>query len=237
MKPIASYSFLPWLRQGIANTITAQDHDASVKTRASVHVEVTLQGEALGGGAALTQPIAQDIALYGPGDIIGIDPRAIFRTEPRNWITNFESNYLAAIEFYHEDFAWRYTPAAPDGSGLKLRPWLTLIVLDESEFSDAAMGPGQPLPAITISNLGVFPSADDMWAWAHVHFNETLGPTPTDVVSPDMNAVLPRENALLSGNPDVGYSRIVCPRRLADNTAYHAFLVPTFEPGRLAGLG
>ena len=31
--------------------------------------------------------------------------------------------------------------------------------------------------------------------------------------------------------------RLICPRRLADNTGYHAFVVPTFETGRLAGLG
>ena len=237
MKPIASYSFLPWLRQGVANTITAPDHDAAVKTRASIHVEVTLKGEPLGGGAELTQTIAQDIALYGPGDIIGIDPRAIFRTDPRPWITNFESNYLPAIEFYEEDFPWRYTPAAPDASGLRLRPWLTLIVLQDTEFSDGATAADQPLPAIAINALGVFPAADDLWAWAHVHFNQSLGANPGEIISPDMNAVLPRVQSLLATNPDAAYSRVVCPRRLADNTGYHAFLIPTFETGRLAGLG
>ena len=38
-------------------------------------------------------------------------------------------------------------------------------------------------------------------------------------------------------NPDLAYSRLVCPRRLADNAGYHAFVVPTFETGRLAGIG
>ena len=41
----------------------------------------------------------------------------------------------------------------------------------------------------------------------------------------------------LAVNPDIAYSRIICPRRLEENCAYHAFLVPTFERGRLAGLG
>lgn len=237
MKPIASYSFLPWLRQGIANTITAPDQDASVKTRATVHVEVTLQGDPIGGGTELTQTIANDIALYGPGDIVGIDQRAIFRTDPRNWVTNFESNYLTAIEFYDEDFPWRYTPAAPDGSGLKLRPWLTLIVLTETEFKEGVPSATQPLPFITIADAGVFPPADELWAWAHVHFNQSLAGNPTEVVSPDLNAVLPRVRAVLASNPDLAYARIVCPRRLTDNTGYNAFLIPTFETGRLAGLG
>ena len=43
--------------------------------------------------------------LYGAGDIIGIESRAIVRTEPRHWITNFETNYLPFIEFYEEDLA------------------------------------------------------------------------------------------------------------------------------------
>ena len=92
VRPIANYSFLPWLRQGIANTITAADGDTSVATRATTKVEVQVEGSPVAGGVALTQTVAQNIALYGPGDIIGIDERAIVRTEPRNWISNFESN-------------------------------------------------------------------------------------------------------------------------------------------------
>ena len=83
----------------------------------------------------LTHDVARDVALYGPGDIVGIDRRAIVRMEPRDWITNFEPNYLPYIEFYDEDFPWRYTPAAPDGAA-RLRPWLTLVVLKEDEFKE-----------------------------------------------------------------------------------------------------
>ena len=51
-----------------------------------------------------------------------------------------------------------------------------------------------------------------------------------------MSAVLPRFEALLAKDRDQAYARLMCPRRLADNTGYHAFLVPTFETGRRAGL-
>ena len=237
MTPAATYSFLPWLRQGIANTITSADGDPAVKTRASVHVELQLSGNPVGGGPALTQTLAQDIALYGPGDIVGIDARAVVRTEPRNWITNFESNYLPAVDFYDEDFPWRYTPAAPDASRLRLRPWIALVVLAEQEFEEGKNIAGRPLPYITVSDANAFPSADELWAWAHVHFNQSLSAGPDEIVSPDMDAVLARVEAILAGNRDAAYSRLVCPRRLADNTDYHAFVVPTFETGRLAGLG
>ena len=237
MITIATYSFLPWLREGVANTITAVDGDNTVKTRATINVALQLTGEAVGGGAPLTQPLSQNIALYGPGDIIGIDSRAIVRLEPHNWITNFESNYFPAIDFYDEDFPWRYTPAAPDGTGLKLRPWIALIVLTEKEFQEGQNGGNRPLPYITVPDASVFPPADQLWAWAHVHFNQSLSGGPSELVSPDMSAVLPRVQAIINQNPDLAYSRILCPRRLADNTAYHAFLMPVFETGRLAGLG
>ena len=237
MNPLANYSFLPWLRQGIANTITAADGDATVKTRATTHVELQLSGDPVGGGAELTQTIPQDIALYGPGDIIGIDARAIFRTDPHSWITNFESNYLPAVEFYDKDFPWRYTPAAADPSGLRLRPWIALVVLKESEFQDGQNTLNRPLPFITIPDGSVLPSADELWAWAHVHFNQSVAGSATELVSPDMGAVLPRVQAIVATNRDLAYARLVCPRRLEDNTGYYGFVVPTFETGRLAGLG
>ena len=237
MSVIGTYSFLPWLRQGVANTIASADGDASVKTRASISVALQLAGDPVAGGAQLVHPISQDVALYGPGDIVGIDARAIVRTEPRHWVTNFESNFLPAIDFYDEDFPWRYTPAAPAAGGLRLRPWLALIVLKEDEFEEGKNAANRPLPTITVADTGAFPPADQLWAWAHVHFNTSLAGAPGEVVSPDMAAVLPRVQTVLGQNPDVAYSRLICPRRLADDTGYHAFLVPTFETGRLAGLG
>ena len=152
-----------------------------------------LTGQAVGGGAPLTQPISQNIALYGPGDIVGFDCASeCVRTEPRNWITNFESNYLAAIDFYDEDFPWRYTPAAPDSTGLQLRPWIALIVLKESEFQEGKNTADRPLPYIDRRRRqAVFPPADELWAWAHVHFNQSFSGDPNDAGLSDMSAVLP----------------------------------------------
>lgn len=237
MKTVATYAFLPWLRQGVANTITAADGDASVKLRAAIDVALTLSGDPVVAGAELTQTISQKVALYGPGDLVGIESRAVVRTEPRPWISNFEANYLPAIDFYDEDFPWRYTPAAADPSGLRLRPWIALIVLADGEFTEGAKPAGRPLSYITVADLGVFPLSKDLWAWAHVHFNQSLSGDPNVLVSPDMNQVLPRVQSIVAANPDLAYSRLMSPRRLADNTSYTAFVVPVYETGRLAGLG
>ena len=82
----------------------------------------------------------------------------------------------------------------------------------------------------------MFPAAADLWAWAHVHVNRGLD-AAGEVVSDDMASVLPKFDAAMQENPDLGLSRLVCPRHLAKTTGYHAFVVPTFESGRLAGLG
>ena len=101
-------------------------------------------------------------------------------------VTNFESNYLAAVDFYDEDFPWRYTPApAP---GLQLCPWIALIVLKETEFAEGKNIANRPLPFITISDPSVFPPAGELWAWAHVHFNQGLSANAGELVSPDMSA-------------------------------------------------
>ncbi len=230
---LGTYAFLPWLRQGVANAITAPPASGA---RASIHVEIDLAGNPIAGGAQLTQAIAQDVSLYGPGDIIGIDPRAVIRTEPRAGVNTFESNYLAGVDFYDEDFPWRYTPTP--AAGLQLSPWIALIVLKQSEYAEGTNLASRPLPFITLTDPTVLPVAAELWAWAHVHFNQGLSPDPsTQLVSSDMSAVLPLVQSILNSNPDLAYSRLLCPRLLDVVTPYDAFVIPVFESGRLAGLG
>ncbi len=234
---IGTYTFLPWLRQGIANEIQTVDLDATVKTRASVTVNLNLKGTG-GGGGDVNSPVTRHVALYGPGDIIGIEAAAIIKHEPLDWITNFEPNYLPYIEFYDEDFAYRYTPAVPAGG--RLRPWISLAVLTEEEFKEGGNILGKPLSFIEIaapSMEAVFPPADELWAWAHVHCNQNLAGNASAPQAPNMASVLTKLESLLAQQPDLAYSRVICPRKLAPNTGYHAFLIPTFETGRLAGLG
>ena len=154
-------------------------------------------------------------------------------------MTNFEPNYLPYIEFYDEDFPWRYTPAAPDLGLHRLRPWLALIVLEEDEFRDAAVVSSRPLPAfeLTADVATSFPPAEQLWAWAHVHVNRDLIRQDGVINSADGDAAGARLEDTLAKNADHAYSRILSPRRLAPNLTYHAFLVPSFESGRLAGLG
>lgn len=232
---IANYTFLPWLRQGIANKIDTADNDAGVKVRAKIKVDFKLQLEKVDGSSA-SEPFTKDVELYGPGDIIGIDPKVVIKNEPHNWITNFEPNYLPYVEFYEESFPWRYTPARPGDD--RLRPWIALVVVKEGEFEEAKNIQGKPLSYITVPNADTkFPPADQLWAWAHVHVSESLMDQDTKIVEADTNKIATAFQAVMNKNPDLASSRILCPIKLESNTAYHAFLIPTFETGRLAGLG
>jgi len=233
--PIATYSFLPWLRQGLANNITAADGDAGVQVRAAIDIELTVKAEGVDGAVPDTL-FTRPVQLYGPGDIVGIEPKSIVKHEPRDWITNFEPNYLPYVEFYDEDFPWRYTPAAPGGH--RLRPWIALVVLQEGEFTEGKNLQNRPLPFIEVADAAtLFPPAGQLWAWAHVHVNRSLGANDAEVVSDDGAAVTGRLDSVLAEDADLAYARLVCPRRLEAKKAYHAFVVPVFETGRLAGLG
>jgi hypothetical protein len=232
--PIATYSFLPWLRQGLANHIQPGGENTAGKLRANIPVRLSVSATKTDGSAAAVDPVDKNIEIYGPGDIVGIDSRAIVKTEPRNWITNFEPNYLPYIDFYEEDFPWRYTPAAPDSD--RLTPWIMLVVLKEDEFDDGTNSKGKPLPFFKLKEgkktAEIFPPVTQLWAWAHVHVNQDLS-NGAVAVPESVNAEI---NQLIAGNPDNACSRIISPRKLETNTGYHAFLVPTFESGRLAGL-
>jgi hypothetical protein len=236
-----AYSFLPWLRTGLSTRITG----GPAPGRATIPVQLELTADALDPAHPPPPlPITKPVQLYGPGDVIGIDPRAISRMEPRPLATNFEPNYLAHIEFYEEDLAWRYSPAAPDTGTRRLTPWLALIVLTDGresgtpEFEDGKEG-GGPLPYITVKNSDALQPAAELGAWAHVHVNGSLaGLLEVDDTMPaDMGAVLSNLTTVLRDAPDSACSRVICPRHLEPSTTYHAFLVPAFETGRRAGLG
>lgn len=221
---MSSYTFLPWLRRGVIGLAKT----AAEKERLSAPLRLHVIGE----GEAPVPPITRNARLYGPGDVNGIDWRAIVRTVPRAGVLDFEANFLASIEFYEEDFPWRYTPALPDPATGALKPWIWLTVLEENEYRRTTSVKGQ-LPTIEVlpdALTNAFPDPDTTAAWAHVHLNFK----PEGALLSDWLADVQKK---LDENPNLGCSRLICPRRLKPQSRYRAFLLPAFEKGRLAGLG
>ncbi len=216
----ANYVFLPWVRQGAASGI--QDVDSMSPTQGgavSVPVKLFINN-------TVDDPVARQLRLYGPGDVTGIDPLQVVRTEPRHLAMDFEPNYFPAIEFDRPDFPWLFTPAKADAG--KLRPWLCLIVVRKQDgvalHVDGSLAVAVldiKAPALPKNEL---PDLSESWAWAHV---QVMG-------SPAEPNSLGRS---LGGDPALTVSRLLCPRRLDRLTEYFACVVPTFEVGCKAALG
>ena len=147
---LRTYTFLPWLRQGIGGRIDTVDplgpNPGAPQERATVTIRFDVNAS----------EVSNPVSLVGPGDVLGINPRAVVKTEPRDWITDFEPNYLPYIEFYDEAFPWRYTPAKATPTH-RLRPWLTLVAMTDGEFDDVGVVPppedsgGVPRPVVEIT--------------------------------------------------------------------------------------
>jgi hypothetical protein len=175
------------------------------------------------GDVALT-----NLTLVGPGDIAGLDTHVVVRTWPRPNDRDAEFRSYALIEFDQADLPWRYTPAKNSGDPQTatdhLRPWFSLLVLTPDEAALNASTPDQPLQTLTVHDQSVLPVPTDAWAWAHTQFEGTA------LAEAEL-----RER--IQGPPGRAVARLFSPRLLQERTEYIACLVPSFEVGRLAGLG
>jgi hypothetical protein len=216
----ASVVFLPWVRQGLAARIATPDPLTSpLPAQAPLGVTLAVNG-------VDAPPVG--VQLFGPADVIGIDPRQVVRTEPPTGTNDYESNDLAAIEFDNPDLPWLFTPAAAGEQG-KLRPWLVLVVVRQQDGVRVRPPRTELLPVLEIGAPAVpsqeLPDLADSWAWAHAQVGWEAGATADALRN------------VLATRPELSVSRLLSPRLLEANTAYVACVVPAFEPGRLAGLG
>jgi len=219
-----TYAFLSWLRRGVATGIANRDGERSM-TRATIALSVSVD---VNGGSAGPAIDVQGMALYGPGEVSGIDPRVVVRTWPQADEHDVEENYFPLIEFAQPDLPWRYTPAAANAKD-RLRPWLCLIVLKDAggeytlELNDVD-GQERPLPLVVVGLHAPLPKLSQVWAWCHVQGSGDI--------SSQGNI-----HTYLVDEPHRVSARLLCPRHLEARTAYTAFVVPVFLRGRLTGLG
>jgi hypothetical protein len=210
--------FLPWLRTGLAGSLTvpAVDGLAPADT-ATLVVQVALHSEGPGGDAV--DPLASPpVRLRAPGEVVGIDPGLMVRHDPTPNATDAEANYFTVLELAEPDLPWRYTPAAAAGD--RLQPWLALVVVEDRSAVLEHPGGGR-LPVLTVP-VAELPDLAQCWAWAHVQADHDLAAGVA---------------ASLVEAPAAFRSRLMCPRRLRPDRGWLACVVPTFEGGRRAGLG
>jgi hypothetical protein len=218
----SSLSFLPWLRSGLGAISEAQD-DGKVRRKAAVTVDLVDENR----NSQLEEKHTQPFILKGPGEVLGFSPLMVARTEPCNRENDFEPNYFPYIEFVDPDFPWRYSL---DDNKDQLIPWIMLIVLKKDEFKITSKSKEKILKIKVRKNInGEFPlpkleQLKQSWAWAHVQLSGNI-PENTQL------------DKYIEENPGLHCSRLMCPRKLEEFTLYSAFVVPTYEIGRRAGLG
>lgn len=233
--PAAAYHFLPWARYGVlagisrsgavANQLpqdTLGRSSTGLPARADLPIKLRVNG-------AATDEIDVPLRLYGPGDVAGIDPREIIRTEPRHLTTDFPPHLFPFVEFDRPDFPWLFTPARAN-QDQRLRPWLVLAVVRKAQVT-LSTDPRRPLPVLECP-VSELPDLRESWAWAHAQYSGSVG----------TGATLDGAGGLLGTRPHQTVSRLLCPRKLEPrrggaDTSYYACLVPAFEGGRKAGLG
>ena len=216
----ANYVFLPWVRQGLTSGIQVPEtRGADQPGVVSVAVSLRVNN---------AEAASRQVRLYGPGDVTGIDPQQIVRTEPRHLATEFEPNYFPLIEFDRPDFPWIFTPARADEHA-RLRPWVCLVVVRKQggvsiEINKSRVG----LAVLEIkppARPGLeLPDLSESWAWAHSQVSGAARHAASLKLA-------------LAGDPALTVSRLLCPRRLDPSTEYLACLVPAFELGCKAGFG
>ena len=210
---IGAYTFLPWVRTGLAVQLSNPEGAA---IRATVDVKVSVQDDSHG-----SQDVARTFTLRGPGDVLGIDSTQIVRRYPQPFSFNAEESYVAHIEFDRPELPWLFTPFQNVGN--RLAPWIVLIVVEARLFTARQGQPGMPWQVTT--KLGELQPLDDSWAWAHAQISDMPGGSVSV------------EDRLSDSHGAVNLSRLLCPRKLDPDTSYVACVVPAFDCGVRAGLG
>ena len=227
---MTALTFLRWTRTGAVTAIPETEQQGRAQPRASFGVTVHLQA---------SKPYAADttVTLYGPSDVIGLDPRQILRRVPEPGTSQASTQVFAHVELDAPDLPWRFTPFAPTTqpdpaeAGPKrqgtLTPWLCLAVVERRDGVTFDYTRGDLLPVLTVDNAArELPDPAAAHAWAHVQ----LAGAP-DTTDP---AIL---GDWIQDHPERTLARLICPRLLDPDTPYLACLIPVYALGAAAGLG
>jgi hypothetical protein len=218
--------FLPYLRQGLA---TLADHNKVSGQRMVVPVKLTLVATNQTNNTSKTETVEKDIALFGPGDVLGFNSNIVSRVEPSPNTNNFETSLVPFIEFSEPDFLWRFSSLQKEEKNWT--PWLTLIVLksknneEQAEFEKVQSSNEELSPQIQLKQDAVLPNLKESWRWAHVYKTDIEGVTSEQLANN------------IKKDPKKAVCRLLCPRKLKPQTRYHAFLVPAFKIGAEAAMG
>lgn len=213
-----SYRFLRYIRTGAAAAITQAEGAPNVLPRPAFNVGAEVHRD-----GAVWQTFRPVLRLFGPGDVVGLDPDQVVRSVPDPGAVAADPGDFPFLELARPDMPWLFTPYSPTAADT-LTPWLCLVVVETGSGDAVFPGPFGPVLSIdSPARLAELPNLAHAHAWAHVQLDQA---TPNDDIA-----------ALLATHPERFRSRLVAARRLEGARRYVACLVPTFEGGRRSGLG
>ena len=220
-----NYFFL-WVRKGISCKISEIDtlgeivgngienHNLHPTVRLTTTVNLINNSQKVE-----NKDLSKILNLAGPSDILGINASAIKLFKPSDGEVGFSNDYLPYIEFWEPDFAWRFTPASPGANG-RLRPWVALVVCpkEKCRIANATQNTAKVVFDIKDNDdyQRIFPDPCMIYNGAHAQ-----GESPNKA---DFCRV-------------VAMSKIEKDKDDKDDKEYMALLIPTFEIGRLRGIG
>ena len=215
--------YFPWIRKGLLNRIVEKDLGGDAKNASEAlaveraSLEIRQEFDITGVGEDKERVLQSEstlVELIAPGDITSVTEEAILKVMPDSDKENYPSNFYPYMEFWEPDFLWRYTPAAVNDD--KLRPWLALVVCKEGNYKIGSGRYGRYVSFSFDSDRDyeqTFVPVSEFWKSAHAQgFSEDV--------------------------PEI--CRLLALRKcdeLENNTRYTVFLIPSFETGRLKGLG
>ena len=102
---LESYEFVPYALTGLA---AAMQTPGAGEPRASTVVTVPIRDDKAGTGQA-----QRPVTLYGPGDVLGVDPGQVVRRYPSPGSVNAEETFHAHIEFDRPELPWTFSAQTP----------------------------------------------------------------------------------------------------------------------------
>ena len=224
--------FFPWVRKGLSKNIgeeevfgEVRDNDKLAHLRAGLSIHTKYRAYAGNGDETGKERIDdKDVLLYGPGDVTSVRSSAVSLRHPAAGSKDFPCDYFPYVEFWEPDFPWRYTPARATADG-RLRPWLALLVFRADQV--ALQKPDRQLPYVAFRGdekeyKAVFYDIRELSRAAHAQGPSKNKPTLSRIIG-------------LRGWKEGQEHREMVD--LEPFTDYLACVVPTFESGRLRGLG
>jgi hypothetical protein len=224
--PAFQQTYFANLRLGLGAFVpspSTQSEDARPHLETTVRVNQTVEGT---GGGVRAQSVDLSLPMFGPEDVVALDPAVIARVWPIPDVDDAEANYFPLLEFSEPDLPWRYSPPGP---ARRLLPWLALVVLREDEVTLEPSDAHRAVAAAVVHEGTPLPDLTQSWAWAHVDVQGDATGDPHDAV----HGLAP----ILANSPARAASRLIAPRRLHPATRYVVLLVPVFERARAGLLG